>query len=624
MDVFFVISGFLISSILFFQLEKDSFSFWNFYSRRIRRIYPALITVLIACLGIGWFFPNINAFFQDTFFLANSEFAQLGKHVAGGAGFISNILLWFESGYFDNAAETKPLLHLWSLGIEEQFYILWPLLLWLAWKKRFNLFSVTALIAFVSVCLNLYWHKTKPILDFFSPQTRFWELLCGAMLAWAHLHFQQSMAPLKDKINDLLHFDSAKINKNLLSHVLSLFGMTLLMATFFFTKGHGFPGKWALLPVLASILIIASGKKGWFNHWILSNPILVWLGKISYPFYLWHWPLLSMARLITRKPLPLWYCITAFPVCVLLAWLTTQFIENPLRFGTFSAIKTSALFVVMLCLGFTGLVIFKQDGSFLKLPQPLKTWDKILQKNFKNNKAWTDEYRHYKKGSLQSLVKPSLIIWGDSHAAALSPGLVTHFGNRYHIQFRETGICPPIFDITKGNQESVPSCIKDNQRVLQEISENKPQIVILGAAWHAHYYLYKNTYQKLEKTITQLQQAGISHIIVVGPFPTWQDKLPLLLIKDYLQTGQISTRLPSEEHAKLLQIDQDMEALSKKWNVAYLSPAKILCDDKTCLTTANQKPESTLVFDLHHLTDAGSEYVVSFFKGHPIFKETSK
>ncbi|HIE3585867.1 TPA: acyltransferase family protein, partial [Legionella anisa] len=133
-DIFFVISGFLISTIIFEGLEKNSFSFVDFYKKRIKRIFPALVFVLLFCLILGWFalFPQ--------------EYKQLGKHVMGGAGFISNFMLWLETGYFDNAAETKPLLHLWSLGIEEQFYIIWPFLVWFVWKKRFNLFFVIMLI----------------------------------------------------------------------------------------------------------------------------------------------------------------------------------------------------------------------------------------------------------------------------------------------------------------------------------------------------------------------------------------------------------------------------------------------------------------------------------------------
>lgn len=188
-DVFFVISGFLISSIIYTQLAKGTFSFWDFYSRRIRRIYPVLLTVLIGCLGFGWFF------------LLADEYMQLGKHIAGGAGFVSNFVLFFEKGYFDNASATKPLLHLWSLGIEEQFYIFWPLILWLTWKLKKNaVFWVTLVIATVSMAMNLYWYKTNPSMDFFLPHTRVWELLCGAMLAWGSLNWKEAIA---GKIKDI-------------------------------------------------------------------------------------------------------------------------------------------------------------------------------------------------------------------------------------------------------------------------------------------------------------------------------------------------------------------------------------------------------------------------------------
>lgn len=203
-DIFFVISGFLISSIIFNQLEKGTFSFWEFYSRRIRRIYPVLLTVLIACLGFGWYY------------LLADEYLQLGKHVAGGAGFISNFILFFEKGYFDNDSATKPLLHLWSLGIEEQFYIFWPLILWLTWKKKFNGFTVALFFAMISMGMNLHWYKIKPEMDFFLPHTRVWELLCGAMLAWGHLHWQEKLFPVKqcigNWINQAIFFNSSVSN----------------------------------------------------------------------------------------------------------------------------------------------------------------------------------------------------------------------------------------------------------------------------------------------------------------------------------------------------------------------------------------------------------------------------
>jgi peptidoglycan/LPS O-acetylase OafA/YrhL len=162
-DVFFVISGFLISSIIIASLERESFSFFDFYGRRIRRIFPALLVVLAACLAAGWVV------------LFAEEYLQLGRHIAGGAGFVLNFILRFETGYFDNTAATKPLFHLWSLAVEEQFYIVWPALLWLCWQIRLNLLTVTIVVAVLSFGWNIRVLPIDPVEAFYSPQTRFWD-----------------------------------------------------------------------------------------------------------------------------------------------------------------------------------------------------------------------------------------------------------------------------------------------------------------------------------------------------------------------------------------------------------------------------------------------------------------
>ncbi|HHF7373410.1 TPA: acyltransferase family protein, partial [Legionella bozemanae] len=171
-DIFFVISGFLISSIIFNNLTNNNFNIFEFYSRRIKRIFPALLITLLACFIVGWFilFPH--------------EYAQLGKHVLSGAGFFSNFTFWFEAGYFDNLAETKPLLHLWSLGVEEQYYIIWPLLLWLIWKKPPIIPGVLSIIFMASLIINIRVVHHDLVAAFYSPQTRFWELVAGSFLAY--------------------------------------------------------------------------------------------------------------------------------------------------------------------------------------------------------------------------------------------------------------------------------------------------------------------------------------------------------------------------------------------------------------------------------------------------------
>jgi peptidoglycan/LPS O-acetylase OafA/YrhL len=170
-DVFFVISGFLISSILYKQIQEKSFSILNFYQRRALRIFPSLVTVMLSTATIGWFT------------LKAEEFAQLGKHIVGGAGFISNLFLWSETGYFDAAAETKPLLHLWSLGIEEQFYFVFPLILLIAFKLGRKMLGVTIVVALLSFLINLYYLSDGSTAIFYSPLSRFWEMMIGSLLA---------------------------------------------------------------------------------------------------------------------------------------------------------------------------------------------------------------------------------------------------------------------------------------------------------------------------------------------------------------------------------------------------------------------------------------------------------
>ncbi len=291
-DIFFVISGYLISTIIFDDLDKNSFSFNEFYQRRIRRLFPSLLLVLITCLIFGWL-----VLFAD-------EYEQLGKHVAGGATFISNLLLWSESGYFDVVAEKKPLLHLWSLGIEEQFYFFWPIFAYLLWKWRANFLSIFLVIAGLSFGINVWLVGIDGVATFYSPITRFWELLSGAFLAYIVLFRAHSLNWIKSNAS-----------------LLSLVGMGLIIISIsVLTKDLAFPGWWAVMPVLGASMLIVSGPDTWIGKKILSNRLLVWFGLISYPLYLWHWPLLAFVRILSD---PSRYLIIASVITsIFLAWLS--------------------------------------------------------------------------------------------------------------------------------------------------------------------------------------------------------------------------------------------------------------------------------------------------------------
>ena len=349
-DVFFVISGYLISTIIFNGLDKGAFLFAHFYAQRIRRIFPALFLVLMSCLIFGWFS------------LLSDELNQLGKHALASAGFVSNLVFWSEVGYFDTSAETKPLLHLWSLGIEEQFYILFPLLVWALWKWKSKFFWIFGLIALLSFASNLHDVTDNPAAAFYSPLARFWELLGGVLLALYVRHRNISSTELTNSPFPSL---SREVGGSLVGNLCSVSGAVLLGSGFsLIDESSSFPGFWALVPVLGTTLLISAGPYSWINQKVLSNRLLVWLGSISFPLYLWHWPIMSFGRIIYSDELPKNFKIYAVALTILLSWITVILIENPIRFThQMGKLKVAVLTLIMFSIGSVGFWLSKTDFS---------------------------------------------------------------------------------------------------------------------------------------------------------------------------------------------------------------------------------------------------------------------
>lgn len=340
-DIFFVLSGFLITSIITKNLNNQTFSFIDFYSRRIRRIFPALLVIFLFTYALGWFV------------LLPHEYQQLGKHIAGGAGFISNFILWNEAGYFDNTAITKPLLHLWSLGIEEQFYFVWPLILWAAYKKKVNLLAVTLVLAIISFVWNVALVNNDPIATFYSPFTRIWELLIGAALAYASKEDWLSLHKFKSLITSVAICAIA----------------ALLFSVFLFNKKMAFPGYWALIPTISAAFLIYAGSTSKITQSLLSTRLLVWFGLISFPLYLWHWPLISFGRIIEGEQLSTKALTLIVVLSIVLAWLTYVLIERPIRYGGKSAAKVAGLIIALTAIGYVGLNTYIRNGLDFRGPQ---------------------------------------------------------------------------------------------------------------------------------------------------------------------------------------------------------------------------------------------------------------
>lgn len=573
-DIFFVISGFLITTIILKSLSAGSFSFGEFYARRVKRIFPALIVVLVTCYALGWFL------------LLPDEYKQLGKHISGGAGFISNFLLWKESGYFDSAADSKPLLHLWSLGIEEQFYIVWPLMLFFAWKRRVSLFFVIVAILAASFVLNVLTIGADAVATFYSPATRFWELMVGGALAYRYFHEPPSAANGDFK---------------------SVVGLGLIaVAIVALDKHSAFPGWWAALPTIGALLLISSGPGAWVNRRVLSNPVMVWFGLISFPLYLWHWPLLSLLRIAGEPSRET--RVGAVLASIALAYITYRLVEKPIRFGRHSTAKVAGLCFLMIGIGLAGYFTYLREGFLWRFPpliQEVGRFQYDPRKDYREGSCFLrPEQDQTQFGSCLGAAR--IFLWGDSHAAQLYPGLEKALGKV--AQFTKSG-CPPLLG---ADVRGHPLCKAVNDHVFDLIVKHKPDRVIVAGAWAA---AGAHDWKLVATTLLELKKAGVRRIDLVGPVPHWKSGLPRTVIT-YLRRNpvdELPARMTFGLDAKALQIDQEMQAYAARYGVGYVSAIKILCDSAGCLTRTGADVASLTAFDYAHLTAAGSEYLGSRF-----------
>jgi peptidoglycan/LPS O-acetylase OafA/YrhL len=459
-DVFFVISGFLITSILLRDLEAGRFSLAGFYERRVRRIFPALILVMAAGLVIGWV-----ALLPD-------EFARLGLHVAGGASFLSNLLLWSESGYFDRIAESKPLLHLWSLSIEEQFYIVWPLVLALAWRRRGSIPAVIATLAAGSFALGLVLTATAPTLAFYLPLSRGWELMAGGLLAWALL----ARGALFERGADL---------RSALGALLLAAGVLVISAS------QPFPGAWALLPVLGTVLLISGGPRAWLNRRLLAHPAAVLVGRISYPLYLWHWLLLAMLNITEQGAASIRMRLAAAALAVVAAWLTFRFVERPIRERPRSTRTALSLLVLMALVGLAGLLAWQRVLPARSEAQP-RTAEiaAAFEWTEADNRDAACLRRHpgHRFCRIDAEAQPTVALIGDSHANQFFHGFATALRARgENLLLLGRGHCPPLLDITSGYADTSDWCEGETSRSLRAVAQDPGiRTVILAGNWHLY------------------------------------------------------------------------------------------------------------------------------------------
>lgn len=638
-DVFFVISGYLITSIIFKELDKDTFSFANFLGRRVKRLYPALILVMLSALIFG------------LFALLADEYTQLGKHIASGAAFVLNFVLAGEFGYFDNAAETKPMLHLWSLAVEEQFYIIWPLVLWFAWKRKFNLLTLTVTVAVTSFVWNLSFVNRYPSETFFWPFGRFWELLSGSVLGWFVLY----KGELLNKTNHLLDCHPGKIIRLykmlldglIVANLMSLLGFFILIyGVIAFNNSLSFPGMRALIPVSGTLLVIAAGSDAWLNRFIFMNPIAIWFGLISYPLYLWHWPILSFLRIIEGETPHQYAQFIAIVISIFLAWLTFQFVEKPIRNNKRSTrLKLILLIILSAMIGITGLLISQakirnqeQEPSLISFKETASNCSLLFP-------DWNTENDN--RCRFQKTDNNTIAIIGDSHAGHLFDGLAEGLlSTNQSVVLFPASCQPPLMSVSSAfNIENnsrlrimrengykyilkgydhilnsgsihtvimahVPWCDNSIKDMLAPLNTNYAEIIKSGfvRTLRALVSNGKNVIVILDNPILDVDPTSCLQRWI-GPFANEK-----CVRKESFHRENLFIKVYNRVALSVIEkFNADLEVTKKHGRVSVLDLADVLCTDGLCRAISAGK---LLYMDRNHLSLDGSRYVAPFIIDH--------
>lgn len=563
-DIFFVISGYLITSIIVRESDAGHFSFLAFYQRRVLRILPSLLSILVVTISIG------------CLILIPEELEILGKHLIAAASFSSNLVYWKESGYFDTSADTKPLLHLWSLAIEEQFYIFWPLLI-IAFKNkpRKLLFAIVA-TTLISFFLNI--GRSEQSAAFYLPQCRFWELGVGGIIALIGKN----------------HRDQKRVAQliTLIGLLLIGLGLTLISSQSFF------PGFWALLPVFGSALLILGIQPGFWAHKVLCLNPLIHIGKISYPLYLWHWPIFSLAFISFGEHLSIGQKVILLIATYVLSLATYRYIEIPIRNSHESRAKTSRnLLLLLLAVGLSGALLLKTKGLPERFGKRL-----IESEESKFNCSGLE------KGGVCFFGNPSgdqtIVIYGDSHASQLGKAVHNFFGNQYKIGLVSEGNCFLGNSYSPPHQASPKALCESKAKIVKTLQGEKI-IATIYAQWWQGYGILSDSEIKLALKDAEIA-LGLQprHLFVLSAIPNYDVNCHRLAY--YAPRGRRLHDCKKYDESTDQKIAFESAANLIEFNrpVTLINTLEILCHkNKSCST-----PENTLPYyqDWNHLNAKGA------------------
>ena len=572
-DVFFVISGFFMTGIIFRGLEHNDFSILSFYFARAKRIIPALSLLCLALLVFGWFFE------------LNVVFETISKHIISSLTFISNITYWTESGYFDSGSHEKWLLHTWSLSTEWQFYIIYPLVLVTMRKfmsiKAIKLSVLAGTILGFIFCVIITYKWSDP--SYYLLPTRAWEMMVGGV---AYLY----PIALKEKRKKILEW----------------FGLSFILGTYFFiSKENLWPGYLSILPVLGTFLIIQAQRN---DSFITNNIVFQKIGLWSYSIYLWHWPL--VVYMYTHMTINTLNISLIISLSIILAMLSNLLFERRVS-------GRNAILLWLLTLGLSSIV-FINNGDFDVRNKSQDESNNILN-TYKNYEMDPTGLFEKCNASLQILNKGDpkvheqcissdmggIFLWGDSHMGSLSTGIRSEINKNIPFSQLTSSGCAPSFTMKRnGSNRSDIGCDYSNNLAYEAIMNNKPDVVILGTASKHESIDWKTT-------VFKLHEMGVSKIIIIGPFPQWQPSLPLIYVKRHKGEEFISDF--SFVEALVISNDYLIDLQSKNKNFIFINIINNLCsvnelEETNCKVKIG---DTLLTFDYGHLTVEASKFVVS-------------
>lgn len=612
-DIFFVISGFLISTIVVRSLADGRFSFLEFYGHRARRIFPGFALVVAVSLFLG------------SAVLMPPQFEQLGRHAWASGLFFQNFNLAGEAGYFDAASETKPLLHMWSLSIEEQFYLLFPLVAWFLRRRLHWLFGVVATCMVLSLALNLTTLHERPTEVFYYPQYRVWELLAGVLLAVGVFQFGAAERAIARQLNG-----SGVRWRNGLA---GLGAVLVLVALMSFDGRSPYPGWRALLPVVGAVMIIAAGPVAWLNRKVLAARLPVFIGKISYPLYLWHWPLLSLCFVYFKGEVPTSWRVAMIVATGILAWLTYKFIELPIRRSARPRLFSAAAMASLLLVAAIGFFVDRIDGvtryteHVAKLGKAAGQWEypgKLIRKSSGEVTYWFQS-----SGSGESTM-----FLGDSNIEQFYPRfdeLQRRDGARAaNMVYVTGGGCLPVRSVDYGiKHQHCKGLVEGALRVLE--ADTSIRRVAIAASWNGYFLSgfglagdwgvgtanYNAALQDLTSYLQTIRSMGREAFVLLT-IPQHNKLDPLAMVqRDVLNYPRVfSIDGKGVELAQLLkrsgQVERDIAVAVRAAGATLIDPKVYLCDPRCAGLTPAGDPKYK---DGSHLHPHFVRYQLDFVDG---------